>query len=108
MLTGQSNYVPQKRFENRRHIIGDVKAPILICKKKEIKDLFTPAFWFFYEAWKNFNVGMGLPELGGWAENRADVVSVVREFETYYRKNFSQNAVIIQYLEAILKKGTKR
>lgn len=104
MLKGQADYKPMKGFEEKRHVIGDPESPILICKKKDIPSLFDAKFYFYFEAWKNFNVGMGLPELGGWTENRADVVSVVREFETYYRRNYSQSAVIIKYLEALLQR----
>ncbi len=99
--------MPQKGMEDRMHVIGPGDAPILICKKGEVHDLFSQDFFYYYEIWRYFHGGMGFPDGRPWGEQEPIMVENILAMETHYRRHFSMSNVMIQYIEAIIKRMDK-
>lgn len=71
------------------HMIGPIDNPFLVCKKKEVKDLFTTEFDYIYQIWLMFNLGFGLPYGKAWNELDPDMMSTLRDMQIVYDSHFS-------------------
>ncbi|MCP3679336.1 MAG: hypothetical protein GY782_03345 [Gammaproteobacteria bacterium] len=90
---------------DKQHVIFDTKGqPLYVCRKDEVEGLFDSTFRMIYEAWQYYNNGFGLPNGGSWSEYDPDFINCILEMEMYYKRNFSVENVVIQYLEALIKK----
>ncbi len=78
--------------------------PLYVCRKDEVEKVFDRNFLMCYEAWQYFNSGFGLPHGGAWSDYDPDFISCIMQMERYYKSNFSMKNVVIQYLEALVKK----
>lgn len=78
--------------------------PIYVCRKDEVEGLFDDQFWLYFEAWQYFHNGFGLPHGGSWSQYDPDFVNMIMRMEMHYKNNFSYDNVIVQYLEAIIKR----
>jgi len=78
--------------------------PIYACRKDEVKNLFDTHFWSCFEAWQHFHNGFGLPRGGSWSEYDPDFINIIMQMEMHFKNNFSLEIVMVQYLEAIIKR----
>lgn len=90
------------------HVIGPGDNPVYICKKGEVKELFSEDFFFCYEVWRYFNAGFGLPDGRPWGDQDPGLMEAIMAMENHYRRNFSMSYAMIQYIEAIIKRLDKR
>lgn len=88
--------------KDRSFFIGPVEAPLHVCKRKEVAELFTRDFGFYLEIWSYFHYGFGLPGGRSWDELDPDLASILLGMEAHYRKYFSVEIVQIKYLEGII------
>jgi len=65
--------------------IGPVKKPVMFVKRHQVKYFLDEWFFSAYDLWRKFNMGLGLPYAGGWADNPAHVVAIIEAFETENR-----------------------
>jgi hypothetical protein len=65
--------------------------------------LFTADFFSYYEIWRFFHHGFGLPGGRSWDTYDPDLMDVIVAMETHYENNFSMELAQIKYLEAIIK-----
>ena len=86
------------------HIIGDGERPILIIKKKEIKNLFTREFYRIFTLWKLKHFGWDLPDNIDINNINPFILECLIGMEAHYRQEFSDNAITRKYLEAIIKR----
>lgn len=98
-----ADYTPQAGYEEKWHVIGDVKKPVWMGRKKDIAGLFTQNFWFCVKVWQMFNAGFGLPGGVSWDDLDPDVAQTLLEFEQCFKYNFSQEALGIKYQEIQIK-----
>lgn len=89
-------------MEERQHLIGTGSKPVLILLKKEVPELFTPQFWLIYRLWGFFKNKMDPPDCT-WSEIDPDIMEVIILLQNHFEVHFSTSAVIIQYLESIIK-----
>jgi len=94
-------------MEGRNHVIGEGSNPVLILKKGELKDLFTPFFDMLYEIWFYYHNGFGLPGGRAWDEQDPDIVAVVASFEAHFNAHFETNNIMLKYREAELRRNLK-
>lgn len=83
-------------------IIGESKNPHWVGTAKEAQALLTQRFFVLFECWRRFNVGMGLPYNGSWAENDPDVVDAIMTMEEHYRAYYSKRDIVTR-LDALLR-----
>ena len=91
----------------RQIVVGSPTSPVWYGPISEARSLFTDQFWAYYDCWRTFNAGLGLP----WANpNDADrdFVAAIRVMEEYYRAHFSPDRQTFLYLEAIIKRMDAR
>ena len=101
-MSGNADYQPTPGYEDRMHFIGPVRAPIWIGKKREVADLITEEFWYYFQAWRMFNVGLGLPDPGLWPDQDPTLVDVIAGFQEIYRVHFSAEAEMLQGVGVII------
>lgn len=82
---GLANKPVRKGFENSRVFVGKWKSPIAIIKRHEIAGYITEDFLCYYECWKIFNAGLGLPMGEGWGQYPHIFVSIITTLESDYK-----------------------
>jgi len=102
-MAGMADYEPSTESMGERwHIVGKTLDPILICRKKEIPGLFSDTFWSVFEIWKYFHYHIDLPDVA-WRDVDPEIIDAIINMENHFEKEFSTQAVMIKYQEAILK-----
>ena len=101
-MEGKTDFTFKKDREDRLHFIGPVEAPIYVCKKKELNDLFSEKFNKCLEVWAYFNAGFGLPGGRSWDQLDPDLANILLAMENHYRDTFSHEVITIKYLEAVI------
>jgi hypothetical protein len=71
------NFKPPRGFEDMEIIVKDS-----LVRLDEVQDYYTDFFASALEVWHTFHVGMGLPFLGGWAEQPWHLYQVIYLFES--------------------------
>jgi hypothetical protein len=82
------------------YIVGEGSDPIYICKRGEIPELFTPEFSAIFRLWKLLHYKIGLPH---GPETDPFIVDLLCNMEAHYSRYFSHEAVIVKYMEVLLK-----
>jgi hypothetical protein len=103
LCQGKADYVPTPGFEDRWHVIGEGDNPVYICKKGDVPKLFDSEFFFFYEVWKYYHCGFGLPDGMTVDKGEPEIMEALLQMEWHYRANFDYIIAVIKYQEAILK-----
>lgn len=75
----------RKGSEDRRIFVGNWKKPIAIIKRGEIKNYIDDYFFSYYECWRIFNAGLGLPYGEKWAEYPERFVNMISIMESEWR-----------------------
>ena len=91
--------------DERLTYIGDYRDPLLWLKRCEIPALFDDTFWLVYQTWRRFHWLRMLPNGDVLLDNSEELIDCVVAIEEYYQMHYSQGRVVIQYLEAMLKRG---
>jgi len=73
------------RDPESRIFLGPVKSPIAIIKRGEIESFLSEDIWGYYENWRVFNSGLGLPYGPGTAQYPDMFVQVIAAFEGEWR-----------------------
>ncbi|GAF78890.1 unnamed protein product [marine sediment metagenome] len=107
-MSGNAQYRPAKGYGNKLHFIGPPKSPVWWGKKKEVPRLLTPEFGRIFGIWQRYNIGMGLPEPGTWADNDESIVSAVLQFEQLYRAHFSPERALMDQMGEIARGLSRR
>lgn len=102
-MSGNAGYRPAPGYENRRHFIGPVKAPVWHGLKREVPELLTPEFYRLFAAWRMFAIGAGFPEPGTWAEQEGHLIDAILGFHEHYRAHFSVENKTLEQLGHIAK-----
>lgn len=75
-------------------LVGNYKTPIYICKRKEVRELFSKTFWFIYYLWEDYKYGF---------LDRSNVDPEVKkciiDMQKHYDRNFTNTANIRRYIE---------
>lgn len=101
-MSGEADYKPSPGRGDALHLIGPAKHPVWIGPKKDIPNLFTPDFWFAYEHWRRFNLGLGLPEARPWTEQDQWLMDTIAAFEEHFRAHFSPYRYLADMLMSVV------
>lgn len=88
-MEGKANYRPAPGFEHKLHLIGDPKRPIWSGPKGDVPRLFTDRFWIAFEAWRYFNLGLGLPDGLPWDQQDQWLIESIAAMQEHYLGHFS-------------------
>lgn len=80
--------------------MGDPANPIFFGTKKEISELCDKNFYYYYDFWSKYHLGMGWPCGKSYIYEQPDIVQVVEMFEWMYR-SYSGIEIANQKLEVI-------
>lgn len=67
-----------------RENAGLFKQPYWVYRS-EIPKLFTDEFDTVFLMWWRYNIGMGLPLSGSWAEQPAHLITYIDMFDSFYK-----------------------
>jgi len=82
--------------------VGPAEAPIYVCKKQEVKELFTEYFYFCMEIWAFFHWGFGLPGGVTWDKLDPTLSGILLRMQQHYEQHFSLQHVNNVYQESII------
>ena len=85
---------------DRWHVIGPGDRPLLVIQKKEVPGLFNETFWYCFESWQLYHYGF--MKVDKYEDMDPDFIRYIILMESHFNKYFSHEAVITQYLEAII------